>query len=266
LRGLQIDIIHGHYSYSAGIGWLAFSGKPVIVSFMGADVYGSKGVKGNRYFKSLIDIYFAKILQLFVDGIIVKSPNLYNDLIRKKKAMIIPNGVNFKIFKPRDKVEARKELNLPLNKKLIVFLGHPTYPRKNFKLLEEAVSNMFDPGIEIVNPYPTTPDKVPIYLNAADVLVLTSESEGSPNVIKEAMASNVPIVSTDVGDVSEVIAGTSGCFITSPVASEVASNIKKALDFGKYTNGRENIKHLEISAIARQIMGLYQHVLDKKRN
>ena len=103
-----------------------------------------------------------------------------------------------------------------------------------------------------------------MYLNAADALVLTSLWEGSPNVIKEAMACNLPIVSTDVGDVKEVIGDTEGCYITSYEPSDVAGKIKLALDFGKRTNGREKIKHLEINTIAKRIIDVYNEVLQKK--
>ena len=92
--------------------------------------------------------------------------------------------------------------------------------------------------------------------------MLTSLWEGSPNVIKEAMACNIPIVSTDVGDVREVIGNTEGCYITSFEPEYIAEKIELALQFGKRTDGRENIKHLESSLIARKIIDLYKKIVD----
>src|SRR4030042_595614 len=100
------------------------------------------------------------------------------------------------------------------------------------------------------------------YLNAADVLVLTSFKEGSPNVIKEAMACNCPIVSTDVGDVRELIENLKGCFITSFDPTDVANKIILALDFRdkyRYTTGRDRILSmgLDSKSIAEKMAKVY---------
>jgi teichuronic acid biosynthesis glycosyltransferase TuaC len=70
-------------------------------------------------------------------------------------------------------------------------------------------------------------------LNAADLLLLTSLTEGSPQVIKEAMACNCPIVATDVGDIREIIGYTDGCYITTFKPSDVAVKIQAAFLLGK---------------------------------
>jgi teichuronic acid biosynthesis glycosyltransferase TuaC len=108
-------------------------------------------------------------------------------------------------------------------------------------------------------------DVVPKYMNACDVLVLTSNGEGSPMVIKEAMACNLPIVSVPVGDVPEVITNTDGCYLCSQDPQDVADKLAMALDGGKRTNGREKIAHLEIGAISRQIIVLYRNLLQEKK-
>lgn len=98
-------------------------------------------------------------------------------------------------------------------------------------------------------------------MNAPDILLLTSLWEGSPNVIKEAMACNCPILSADVGDGAKVIRKTDGCYICSYDPEDVAEKIKEALEFGKRTNGREKIKHLDEKIIAQKIIGVYNEVL-----
>lgn len=122
--------------------------------------------------------------------------------------------------------------------------------------------------VQLVAVYNKTPEEVCTYMNAADCLLLTSWSEGSPNVIKEAMACNCPIVTTNVGDVEERLAGLEGCFIVPERVRElgnervrdVAQALKTALEFGKRTEGRKRIiaDQLEISQIAKRIKEIYE--------
>jgi glycosyltransferase involved in cell wall biosynthesis len=105
-------------------------------------------------------------------------------------------------------------------------------------------------------------EEIPNYLNAADVLLLTSTSEGSPNVVKEAMACNCPVVATDVGDVKLIIGNTKGYYITKFDVKDVASNLLNAINFGK-TNGRNNIEHLNSKNIALKLISIYDNLLRK---
>ena len=76
------------------------------------------------------------------------------------------------------------------------------------------------------------------------------------------MACNCPIVSTDVGDVREVIGKTEGCYICSYAPEDVAEKINMSLYFGKRTNGRDNIRHLEINVIPKRIIDVYKEVIN----
>lgn len=255
------DIIHANYSYSGWVTVLTFPRAPIIVSLMGSDTYGSVNWNCKRTIRGYFDILLTQLIQPFVSYIIVKSRNLSKYIYLRNKCKIIPNGVDFNKFREIDKNSCRRKLSLPLNKRLILFLGNKDDPRKNFYLLKKSISMLNDFSFELLTPYPTKSDLIPFYLNAADVLVMTSYLEGSPNVIKEAMACNLPIVSTDVGDVKEVIGNTEGCYICSYNPIDVAEKIKMALNFGKRTNGRENIRHLEINIIAKGVINIYKKVL-----
>jgi len=105
---------------------------------------------------------------------------------------------------------------------------------------------------------------VPAHLNAADVLVLTSDAEGSPMVVKEAMACNVPVVSTAVGDVPQLFSGLPGHWLCSQDPREIADALEAALRFGKRTQGRSRMADLDLDPISRRIIAVYEWVLTQR--
>lgn len=255
------DLIHAHYSLIGLVALLTFSGKPVVLSVMGSDAYGDYDTKGRRIPSSYIYMLITQLVQPFVKGIIVKSPNIEKYIYRKKITQIIPNGVSFTRFSPKDKIECRKKLGLPTDKKLVLFLAKPDDPRKNFKLLLDAEKLIEQKDFEVRNPYPIDNKDFPDYLNASDVFVLTSYNEGSPNVIKEAMACNTPIISTPVGDVVEILGDTPGCYIIDFDANHLADKLQKALAFNKKTTGRVTIKELDDRIVSKKIIDIYNRVV-----
>jgi teichuronic acid biosynthesis glycosyltransferase TuaC len=204
LGGHKPDLIHAHYSWVGMVASLA-TRKPVIVSLMGSDI------EDFRIGRILIRIFD----KLFWKTVIVKSQRS-KDRIRLKKAIVIPNGVNMEIFRPTPQHEARQSLGFRNNRKYVLFLADPSRPEKNFALAEKAcsIAGQWHP-VELMPLKDIPHEKIPLYLSAADALLLSSHFEGSPNAVKEAMACNCPIVSTDVGDVKEVIGDTESCYITS---------------------------------------------------
>jgi glycosyltransferase involved in cell wall biosynthesis len=264
LQSNKYDLIHVHYCLSGWVAKLASPATPLIISFMGSDIYGGINKKGKIKLSGYLTILSSFLLQFFVKKVIIKSKRLEKPIYLKRKINIIPNGVDLKKFYPMNKLKCRKYLRLPFHDKIILFLGNPNNPIKNFELLKKAFNLLNGEGLKLIYPYPVKPDSVVKYLNAADVLVLTSFHEGSPNVIKEAMACNCPIVSTDVGDVKEVIGHTPGCYLTSFDAADCAEKIKLALDFRKKTDGRKKVRHLEINKIAKKIINLYGECLGGK--
>ena len=248
LKNKKFDLIHAHYALSSMMAGLA-SRIPVIVSLMGSDVHESS-------WRRILIRFFSRF---FWEAVIVKS-NLMYTKIKINNAKIIPNGVDLQRLKSMNKETARKKVGFK-NNKHILFLSNPSRPEKNYQLAEEAVKFLNNPNVELKAVYDIEYDLIPYYLNSADVLILTSLWEGSPNVIKEAMTCNLPIVSTDVGDVRKIIGNTEGCFICSYDPKNVAEKIKHALNFGKRTNGREKIAHLDSIEIAQEIIKVYKSVL-----
>jgi glycosyltransferase involved in cell wall biosynthesis len=209
--------------------------------------------------RSIIRYFSRKIW----DHTIVKSTRTKDEL-DLKKASVLPNGVGLDLFKPVPRQEAMKITGME-NGKVILFASDPSRSEKNYPLAEEAVRRAKIPQgqLYVVNNKPH--EMIPYFMNSGDVLLLTSLWEGSPNVIKEAMACGLPIVSTDVGDVREVIDNTEGCFITSYNPDEVADKIKSAIQFGRKTTGREKVKHLDEKTIAEKLKGIYTDLINERQ-
>jgi len=179
------------------------------------------------------------------------------------KVEVIPNGVDLDIFRPMNKNDCRKELGWDIGNKIILFAADPKRPEKNFSLAKKATETLNIQDVELKVVYPVPHKDIPIYLNAADLLLSTSLWEGSPNIIKEAMACNCPIVSTNVGDVKWLLDGVEGCFITTKDPKDVADKIEKALNFRGKTMGREKLISLGLDSehIAKKIIQVYEEVI-----
>lgn len=248
------DVVHAHYSFSGIIASLACA-KPIIVSLMGSDV------KAASSFKTIIKL-FSKFSW---NSVIVKSQDMKISL-GLANVEIIPNGVDTNKFKPLDKVECQNKLGWDINQKHILFAASPKRKEKNFSLAQDAFNLIKDTKCQLHYLDNVPNSDMPIYLNAADVVLLTSLWEGSPNVIKEAMACNRPIVSTDVGDVKHLFGSLSGCYITSYDVKECASLISKALKHNR-TDGLQRIVGLDIDddSIAQELLKVYESDIAKHK-
>jgi teichuronic acid biosynthesis glycosyltransferase TuaC len=250
LKQGDYDLIHAHYSFSGFMCSLSLTRTPIIVSLMGSDVKETKAMQ-------LSSKFFAKY---FWKRIIVKSKDLKSSL-GVDKAIVIPNGINMTLFLPMDQSECQHYLGWDTNKKHLLFAADPKRRDKNFLLAKTAIEFLNNKEVQLHFLDNVKHIDVPKYMNASDVVLLSSPYEGSPNVIKEAMACNSPIVTTDVGDVREVIGNTRGCFIVGFDPESFAWGIEKALSWGKRTSGRERVQHLESSIIANRIIDLYKETI-----
>ncbi len=256
----KYDIIHAHYSFAAALTLLTFTNIPIVASYMGSDVYGSFNSKGKVKLSSYWSIILSLAIQPLLSYIICKSPNIRRYVFNKKTSLI-PNGVDTSIF--RDIELKKNKADISNRNKTILFLGDKKSVRKNYKLLVDAVKLINDWDCEIIAPYPVRHSELSKFYSEADVLALPSIEEGSPNVIKEAMACNCPIVSTDVGDVKWLLGDLEGHYLSSFDAVDFSKKIKQAFIFGKRTCGRKRIYELGLDSenIADRIITIYNMVI-----
>lgn len=258
LKKNRFDVIHAHYAFTGVVAAAAKSREKLVVSLMGSDVLAGK-----------VQLYIASFFSRYVwNTTIVKTEGL-SRTIKNKKVKIIPNGVDLDAFKPGDQTECKLKLGFAVDKKQVLFLADISRYSKDFplaqsafNLLEQQVKNC---EFKVVSGIKH--DLVPLYLNAADVLLCTSRYEGSPNTIKEAMACNCPVVSTDVGDVRWLFEGCAGYFVTGRKTDEIALKLSEAILNRKNANGRNRlvVLGLDSESISEKIITVYTSLLHSNK-
>jgi glycosyltransferase involved in cell wall biosynthesis len=244
----DINVVHAHYSLSAFAATFAliFSLKKtkMIVSLMGSDAQLKGWKRGLTRFFS----------HFFWHTTIVKSQSMANDL-NLKKYQVLPNGVNLDLF--LEKVERISNH--------VLFAADPSRPSKNFELAEKVMEKVkkHQPNVSFEVCFNVSHEYVIQKLKQTSCLLSTSRWEGSPNIIKEALAANTPIVSTNVGDVQWLLENVKGCFCTSFEIAEMVQSVLNALDFTAnfgQTTGQLKIKELGLDAqsVAYQLKRIYE--------
>jgi len=250
------NIIHTHWGWNGLIGcWFSL---PHIITFHGSDL--NLPVKW-----SIRNITIQFISQLSsictIKNIFVSSKLKNQAIIKSNKNEIIPIGLNLEKFKPMDKNEARHILNIPLDKKVILFGGNESQPVKRVQFAKKAIKQLGEEYALLTINYENH-ENIPLYMNSADALLMTSKSEGSPMMVKEALACNLPVVSTNVGDVKSMIDGLDNCHIIydeSP--NNIAKIVEKCISNRTIPNGRGTMINYSIDAIANQVYEVYKSVL-----
>ena len=246
----NIDLIHAHYGFAGVLANLQRK-VPVVTTYHGTDINLKKGIVF-----SIFSIFLSRA-NIFVD------PSQVKKLPKKKKSHVIPCGIDLDIFKPVERAKAREKMNFSKNDKIILFSSKFSRIVKNYELAREAINFLNDDSIKLIELKNFTREEVNLLLNAADVALLTSYTEGSPQFIKEAMACNVPIVSTNVGDVKWLRGNLEGFFITSMDYKDVAQKIKLALEIKERPNFRERLSNLYLDnqIIAKRLVELYSKIV-----
>lgn len=239
---------------------------PTVVSFCGSDLLGERLSGRVRRLVSGVGVLASYCAARRASGIVVKSKNLERALpanIDRGKVRIIPNGIDLELFRPIDRDACRTKLGWEPDRFHILFPTNCGDPRKRFGLARAAVDVANQAGLnaEIHELKGVRHSEVPIWLNAGDVVLLTSLHEGSPNVIKEALACNVPVVSVDVGDVAERIRGIGGCYLALPEPKDLAAKLFLVRSGPPRIEGRDAMQALSLQRVALQLREYYSAVL-----
>jgi glycosyltransferase involved in cell wall biosynthesis len=259
------DVVHAHYGYSAVVARLELRA-PLVISYCGDDLLGTPEAgrpwqmsRGSR----ALAWSFAQVSRVAA-ATITKSREMERCLPRRAQARnhVIPNGVDLDMFAPIDQAQARRQLGWSEAETVVLFAGNPSVERKNHPLAEEACRLAAEqrPGLRLRVASGIPPEQMPVWMSAADALIHPAWSEGSPNVVKEAMACELPVVATPVGDIEERLAGLAGCHVVPPQADRFAEALLDATEHKPLAAARQAVSELSLERVARRVMDVYESV------
>jgi teichuronic acid biosynthesis glycosyltransferase TuaC len=260
----RYDLIHAQWAQAALTSLPARL--PLVVTFRGSDVEGIVSER-HRHTASgwLLQNISRSVARVASEAILVAARMAR--LLPRRDYHVIPSGLDLDLFRPVPQSEAQARLGLEPGKRYILFAAAPGNAVKRFALARAAVECL-DEGYraELVVATGVKPALMPMYMNACDVLLLTSAHEGSPNVVKEALACNLPVVSTDVGDVRERIQNVEGCRLSaSDDPRALAAALAAVLDRGKRIEGRVAVAGLDESLLTQKVIAVYERALRTAR-
>jgi teichuronic acid biosynthesis glycosyltransferase TuaC len=266
LRRGDVDLVHAHYSY---VGVLARMQRrvPVVVTFHGDDLLGTINARGRTTLLSRLVVRIGRALVGVVDAAIVQTERMAEGL-PEARVFVLPHEVDTSLFRPLDPAQARAELGLDSAKRYVLFAASPEIPVKRFALAREAVELLRaeDLSVELLTVSEEPQPRLVQYMSACDALIFPSYQEGSPNIIKQAMACNLPIVATDVGDVREVIGSTRGCAVVEPDAARLARHLRELVIRPRRTDGRTRISRFEPEQVTARLVAVYESALERRRS
>ena len=247
IRYKEYDLIHAHYGLSGLLATMQLS-IPVIITFHGSDVNMKKNYIFSRIASKL------STTNIFVHQSLPKKLKIYRNPLN-----ILPCGFNNNLFFPILKDKAKEILKWEKSVRYIVFSSAFDNKIKNVQLAWSAISDINNCNLVELKGYEK--DKINLMLNASDLLLVTSLSETGPIIVKEALACNCPIISTDVGDVKNLIRNVQNCYISSYNPEDIIKKINQVFIKNKRTNGERAIKDFKLENIAYKVIDVYKNTL-----
>jgi teichuronic acid biosynthesis glycosyltransferase TuaC len=261
------DLIHAQYGTMTAFFCAITTRLPLILTFRGTDINLHPSTS---FLRRITGVFLSQISALKARQIMCVSDEIKGKLWWKKDfATVTPSGVDTSIFYPQDKGKVRAELGWDRNEFVVLFNSGDDPIRKRLDLAKASIKfarTICEPiRFEVLDGYMNT-NLIPILMNASDCLLCTSDSEGSPNIVKEALACNLPVVSVDVGDVKERLAGVNPSRIVERDPEEIGRAVAEMLTNGKRSNGSQVIQDLSLDRIAEKILQVYNKALRFNRH
>lgn len=275
LRSSRYDIVHTHHTYSMVLVDVArrLAGPRVPVVLTNHEEEVTDREKKTRTWRPTSQLRHSLLLKRFVarraDFVVFVSDQMATLFSSNVPHEVIPCGVDLTKFRPLDRSLCRGRLSVPDDAVVIFFPASPQAEGKRFALAEAAYRIVRErhPHSLLLTAGAISHDLMPIYYNAADVVLQASFYEASPTVVKEALACEVPLVSTDSGDTRETVKGVPYCFVCADDPFELANHALMCLGH-RAVGGRQQLlsKDLGLEQIAQKLIRVYQQVATASRS
>ena len=264
IRDFEPHLIHAHYGTVTGLFCGLATTLPLVVTYRGSDLNPCPTMNRCR---SFVGRLFSQLAALRASQTICVSKQLKDRLWwRRSRATVIAGGLNLNLFCPQPRYQARTALGWLLEDKIVLFNAGRAPRIKRLDLAHAAIreANKIAGKSEVkmvVLDGQIDPDSIPLYLNAADCLLVTSDWEGSPYIVKEALSCNLPIVSVDVGDIADSLQGVTPSRIVPRDTHALATAVLRVLRLGCRSNGHLVTADLSDEKVAERIRSVYERVL-----
>jgi glycosyltransferase involved in cell wall biosynthesis len=265
LRRGHYDLVHAQFGQS-GITALP-KRVPLVVTFRGDDLEGIIGENGRYIAAGWLLRLISRGVARRADAAIVVSEHMKRHLPASVAAHVLPSGIDLDLFRPEPQHHARSRLDLPANRRLVLFVGNPDLARKRYWLAQQAVEivNRSIPT-QLLTGWGKPHWEIASLMNACDALVCTSMQEGSPNAVKEALACNLPVVAVRVGDVPLRLKGVAGCELCPDDSAEtIAAGLERVLRHGTRSESRQTVQNLDERALTARLIAIYRSVLPRTK-
>ncbi len=252
LRRLRPDLVHAHFgTMTAMFAALAAAGTPLVITYRGGDLNRGQGMR------PALGRVLSQLAALRARRIVCVSRQLRERLWwRRARVAVLPSGVDKHQFRPQPREAARWALGWDLHDRVVLFNAGHDPCNKRLDLAVAAVARA--PGLRLeVLDGEVDPERVPVIMNASDCLLVTSDREGSPTVVQEALACGLPVVSVDVGDVAERLEGICHTRIVPREPGEIAAALVELTARPVRTNGPERCQDISLDRIARRLCEIY---------
>jgi teichuronic acid biosynthesis glycosyltransferase TuaC len=257
-------LVHAHGGETA-IPARFYRRSPLLVSYCGSDLLGVVGADQTVPLSWRLRRAFVRESARLTQATITKTEELERCLPKAARVRnaVIPNGVDRNLFRPIPKTEALAQLGWDAEVRVALFAADPNLRGKRVELAEAACEAARRRGysVRLHVAAGTPPDRMPLLMNAADCLLLTSIAEGSPNVVKEALACDLPVVSTPVGDVRTLLGGVAPSLVTDADPEALATALIDCTRDSGRSNGRERSRWLGDREIAERILEIYRRLV-----
>jgi teichuronic acid biosynthesis glycosyltransferase TuaC len=248
---------------------------PCAVAFAGTDLGGWTRASGRPPVRALLSVAASQASALLADGVAAMSGRLRDHVWApwvRLRTEVIPDAVDTDMFFPRSRDEARRQLGLPSSGRRVAFVTvERGFASKREDVADQVIQRVRrefpEAQLWLLTGVPF--EQMPLHYAAADIVLLTSDAEGSPNCIKEALACGVPVVATNVGDVAILLAGLPNCHVAAPgdVAGLAKGVVAVLSDGGRCPEGPERVRErYSPHIIAARHMAFYRSTVSRWRS